>query len=207
MLTIRENLLETIKKDGKPDRLVNCYTAFKPIGGDPVFQYVRGNRIRGTNSYDRWGTYISFPEDQPAAVPIVTPENAIIKDMEEWKESVKVPDLRANCSEGWETALKNKSAIDSSEYLSMTIMGGLGSIPGSIFGAIFFVILPEFLRWLGTFCGEWIVEWRQILYGLILVLMIMFKSDGILGGFDLRQIHLYNRLQKKNAAAEEGQKK
>ena len=88
MLTIRENLLETIKKDGKPDRLVNCYTAFKPIGGDPVFQYVRGNRIRGTNSYDRWGTYISFPEDQPAAVPIVTPENAIIKDMEEWKESV-----------------------------------------------------------------------------------------------------------------------
>ena len=93
------------------------------------------------------------------------------------------------------------------QILSMTIMGGLGSIPGSIFGAIFFVILPEFLRWLGTFCGEWIVEWRQILYGLILVLMIMFKSDGILGGFDLRQIHLYNRLQEKNAAAEEGQKK
>lgn len=46
------------------------------------------------------------------------------------------------------------------QILSMTIMGGLGSIPGSIFGAIFFVILPEFLRWLGTFCGEWIVEWR-----------------------------------------------
>ena len=67
MLTRRENLLETIKPDGKPDRLTNCYTAFKPIGGDPVFQYVRGNRIRGTNSYDRWGTYISFPEDQPAA--------------------------------------------------------------------------------------------------------------------------------------------
>ena len=123
LLTIRENLLETIKKGGKPDRLVNCYTAFKPIGGDPVFQYVRGNRIRGTNSYDRWGTYISFPEDQPAAVPIVTPENAVVKDIEEWKDSVKVPDLRANCSEGWETALKNKAAIDSSEYLSMTIMG------------------------------------------------------------------------------------
>ena len=100
MLTRRENLLETIKPDGKPDRLTNCYTAFKPIGGDPVFQYVRGNRIRGTNSYDRWGTYISFPEDQPAATPIVTAENQIIQDIEEWKEYVKVPDLRANCSEG-----------------------------------------------------------------------------------------------------------
>ncbi len=86
--------------------------------------------------------------------------------------------------------------------LSMTIMGGLGSIPGSIIGAIFFVILPEVLRWLGTFCGEWIVEWRQIIYGLILVIMIMFKSDGILGGFDLRQIHLYNKLVKEKEAEE-----
>ncbi len=123
MLTPRENVLETIKKDGKPDCLTNCYTAFKPIGGDPVFQYVRGNRIRGTDSYDRWGTFISFPEDQPAAVPIVTAENQVIQDIEEWKKYVKVPDLRANCSDGWETALKNKAAIDSSQYFSMTVMG------------------------------------------------------------------------------------
>ncbi|MCF0120451.1 MAG: branched-chain amino acid ABC transporter permease, partial [Oscillospiraceae bacterium] len=86
------------------------------------------------------------------------------------------------------------------QILSMTIMGGLGSIPGSIIGAIFFVVLPEFLRWLGTILGDWIVSWRQILYGLILVLMIMFKSDGILGGFDLRQIHLFNKLSAENKA-------
>lgn len=87
------------------------------------------------------------------------------------------------------------------QILSMTIMGGLGSIPGSIIGAVFFVVLPEFLRFLGTFCGEWIMEWRQILYGLILVLMIMFKSDGILGGFDLKQINLYNSLELEKEAA------
>jgi hypothetical protein len=123
MLTQRENVLETIKKDGLPDRLTNCYKAFVPIGGDPVFQYVRGNRVRGTNSYDRWGTYIAFPEDQPAAIPIVTSENQVIKDIEDWRKYVRVPDLRANCSKGWETAQKNKAAIDASEYLSMTIMG------------------------------------------------------------------------------------
>ena len=123
MLTARENVLETIQKGGRPDRLTNCYTAFKPIGGDPVFQYVRGNRVRGTDSYDRWGTFISFPEDQPAAVPVVTAENQVIKDIEEWQEYVKVPDLRAECSEGWEAAKQNKAAIDASEYLSMTIMG------------------------------------------------------------------------------------
>lgn len=122
MLTQRENFLATIGKGGKPDRLVVCYEPLKPIADDPVFQYVRGNRVRGTNSYDRWGTYIMFPEEAPAAVPLVTDENAVIKDIEEWKDSVKVPDLRANCSEGWEKALANKAAI-SDEYLSMTVMG------------------------------------------------------------------------------------
>lgn len=38
MLTAKENVLETLKKDGRLDRLTNCYTAFKAIGGDPVFQ-------------------------------------------------------------------------------------------------------------------------------------------------------------------------
>lgn len=123
MLTKKQNFLETIKKDGRPDRLVSCFSPFKPIAGDPVFKFVRGNRVRGTTSYDQWGTLILFPEDQPAAIPHVTAENQVIQDLEDWKKYVKVPDLRANCSTGWETALKNKAEIDSSEFLSMTIMG------------------------------------------------------------------------------------
>ena len=123
MLTQKQNVLETLKKDGNPDRLAACYTPFQPIAGDPVFQFIRGNRIRGTTSYDQWGTLILFPEDQPAAVPHVTDENQVIKDIEEWQKYVKVPDLRANCSEGWETALQNKAAIDTSDYFSATVMG------------------------------------------------------------------------------------
>ncbi|NLV50245.1 MAG: uroporphyrinogen decarboxylase (URO-D) [Clostridiales bacterium] len=123
MLTNRQNFLETIKKDGKPDRLCACFTALKPIGSDPVFRFVRGNRIRGTDSVDRWGTFISFPEDQPAAIPVVTPENQVIKDMENWREYVRVPDLRANCAEGWETARAIRDGIDKNEYLTMTVMG------------------------------------------------------------------------------------
>ena len=122
MLSPKENLLETIRKGGHPERLPVCFSPFRPIGGDPVFQFVRGNRVRGTNSYDRWGTYISFPEDQPAAIPIVTPENQVIRNIEEWRQYVTVPDLRANCSQGWETALENKKAIPE-EFLSMTVMG------------------------------------------------------------------------------------
>jgi len=123
MLTERQNFLETIKKDGKPERLPVCYTAFKHINNDPVFQFVRGNRVRGTDSYDRWGTLISFPEDQPAAVPIVTPENQVIKDIEKWRDYVKVPNLRANCSDGWEAAIADCAAVDRNEYLTMSVMG------------------------------------------------------------------------------------
>ena len=96
MLTEKENLLEFLKKDGKPERLVNGYDAFRVIGGDPVGQFVRGNRIKGTDSYDRWGCFVSWPEDQPRAIPIITPENQVIQDIEEWQKYVKVPDLRGN---------------------------------------------------------------------------------------------------------------
>ena len=60
--------------------------------------------------------------DQPAAIPIVTPENQVIRNIEEWERYVKAPDLRANCSRGWETARKNKAEIPEG-YLSMTVMG------------------------------------------------------------------------------------
>ena len=123
MLTPKENLLETLKKDGKPECLCNSYTMFRGIPGDPVFKYIRGNRVRGTNSYDPWGTYILFPDDAPAAVPLVTPENQVIKDVAEWKKYVKIPDLAAHCSQGWEDAIAARDAIDQDKYLTMTVMG------------------------------------------------------------------------------------
>ena len=122
-MNTKQNLLETLKKNGAPACLPNSYTAFRPIGGDPVFKYVRGNRVRGTNSVDRWGTLILFPEDAPAAVPFVTPENQVIKDINNWREYVKVPDLAANCSDGWEDAINAKNEIDRENYLTMTVMG------------------------------------------------------------------------------------
>ncbi len=122
MLTPRENFLETIKKGGQPDRLACCYNAFKVIDGDPVFHYLRDNRVRGTDSFDRWGTLISFPETQPFAIPIVTQENQVIQDIEKWRDYVKVPDLRANCTD-WDEALKNKAAIDKEQYLTLIPMG------------------------------------------------------------------------------------
>lgn len=108
MLTQKENFLETLKKNGKPDRLVNQYQPFVPIMNDPLQRYTRGNRVRGTTSVDKWGTEILFPEDAPGPMPHVTNENKVCPDITRWREYVKVPDLQANCSEGWEDALEQR---------------------------------------------------------------------------------------------------
>lgn len=123
MLTPKENLLETIKKDGKPDRLVNQYQPFVPIMNDPLSKYTRGNRVRGTTSFDRWGTQILFPEDAPGPMPHVTEEHKVCPDITQWQKYVKVPDLTANCSDGWEDALASAAAVDRSEKLVMGFMG------------------------------------------------------------------------------------
>ncbi len=124
MLTPKQNLLEALKFDkGKPECLCNSFTMLRGIPGDPCFKLIRGNRIRGTNSYDQWGTLILFPEDAPAAVPLVTAENQVIKDITEWQKYVKVPDLIGKCSDGWEAAIEAEKAIDHDKYLTMVVMG------------------------------------------------------------------------------------
>lgn len=72
--------------------------------------------------------------------------------------------------------------------LSMTILGGLGSIPGSIIGAILLTVIPELLRDL--------MEWRQIIYGLILALMVIYRPQGLVGGFNLKHIRQRDRFSK-----------
>ena len=56
--------------------------------------------------------------------------------------------------------------------LSMVVLGGMGSIPGVILGASLLVILPEFLRELA--------DYRMLLFGVLLVLMMVFRPQGLL---------------------------
>lgn len=58
--------------------------------------------------------------------------------------------------------------------LTMAILGGLASIPGSIIGAATLTIFPELLRSLNIY--------RYLFFGIILVLMMRLRPQGILGG-------------------------
>jgi branched-chain amino acid transport system permease protein len=75
------------------------------------------------------------------------------------------------------------------EALAMIIFGGLGSIAGATLGAVFLSFLPEGLRLASAalpeaaaaLIGDSIYEIRGIAYGIIIVLMLRFKPDGLIG--------------------------
>lgn len=73
------------------------------------------------------------------------------------------------------------------ELLNMVVLGGLGSIPGTILGAGILTILPEMLRV--------VAEYRMLFYGALLVIMMIFRPNGLLG--DVRIYDIRKRLGKK----------
>lgn len=59
------------------------------------------------------------------------------------------------------------------EILNMVVLGGMGSIPGTIIGAVTLTILPEMLRIVN--------EYRLLFYGALLVILMIFRPNGLLG--------------------------
>lgn len=123
MLKAKQNFLETIKPNGKPDRIVKQYEGtvlIPPI--DPVNKYVRGVRFEGMPpTKDRWGTMVAWPVGDVAAMPIVTDEYKVIKDITRWHDFTKVPDVIANCSKAelWEPFLQKIEQVNREETLVM----------------------------------------------------------------------------------------
>ena len=62
--------------------------------------------------------------------------------------------------------------------LSIVIIGGLGNLTGSFLAAAFLVLLPEALRFVGM-PDSIAANMRQIIYGLILVLVMMTGKNGV----------------------------
>jgi branched-chain amino acid transport system permease protein len=74
------------------------------------------------------------------------------------------------------------------EYLAMVIIGGMGNIPGAIFGAAFITLLNELLRYITgllmnmgvvTSSGLNMAPLREFVFGLSIVLFILLEPRGI----------------------------
>ena len=68
--------------------------------------------------------------------------------------------------------------------IAIIILGGLASLRGSIVGAVFLVLLPEMLRFVG-FPDEIAAQMRQAVYGLLLILLMLYRPQGLVGEYKL----------------------
>ncbi len=69
--------------------------------------------------------------------------------------------------------------------LSMVLLGGLRSIRGSIIGAYVLISLPELMRFIG-FPEATSALLRQMLYGILLILIMYVRPQGLMGTVKLR---------------------
>lgn len=68
--------------------------------------------------------------------------------------------------------------------LTIIILGGLANVRGSILGALFLVLLPEALRFVG-FSSDSAAHMRQLTYGLMLIILMRYRPQGLLGEYKL----------------------
>lgn len=74
------------------------------------------------------------------------------------------------------------TAMESIAVLLMVVFGGMGSIKGSFIGALTLVIFPEMLRFLGL-PSSVAAPLRQMIYGLLLIILMMKRPQGIMGEY------------------------
>jgi branched-chain amino acid transport system permease protein len=71
------------------------------------------------------------------------------------------------------------------DYLILVVLGGMGSITGSVLAAYILTYLQEFLRFLK--------DYRLIIYPLILIAVMLYRPAGLLGMKELSFVRLYKR--------------
>lgn len=73
----------------------------------------------------------------------------------------------------------NFTYMESVTILCMVVLGGLGSIPGVILGAVVLTLLPEALRDVATY--------RYAIYGILLAMMMIMRPQGMISMSKLKR--------------------
>ena len=72
------------------------------------------------------------------------------------------------------------------DYLIYVVLGGMGSITGSVLAAFVLTYLQEFLRFLKDF--------RLLIYPLILIVVMLYRPQGLLGMKELSFVKTYDKF-------------
>lgn len=74
------------------------------------------------------------------------------------------------------------------DVLLMVVLGGMGSLTGSVLGATMLTVLPEVLRFLA--------QWRLVIYSLVLILFMVFRPGGIMGRAEIGELFRFKLRRK-----------
>ena len=72
-------------------------------------------------------------------------------------------------------------------YLTMVVLGGLGSITGSIAGAVILTFISAAL-------ASW-PEWRMIIYSVMLIILMLYRPQGLFGNIELVNMNIFKRFK------------
>ena len=90
------------------------------------------------------------------------------------------------------------SAEVSNNMLSAVVFGGMGSISGPVIASAILTAIPEVLRA--------VARWRLVIYGLLMVVVMLFRPEGLLGNRKLSLYPLIKKYKEKKAGAKKGER-
>ncbi|MYE45458.1 MAG: branched-chain amino acid ABC transporter permease, partial [Chloroflexi bacterium] len=104
-----------------------------------------------------------------------------------WVISAMMAGLAGGLFASWTTFIDPNSFIllESMLLVCIVILGGLATIWGSLLGAMAFVLLEEGMRFLPFIPPEFVGQARQIVLGVLLVLLMLFRPQGLVGRYRL----------------------
>ena len=89
------------------------------------------------------------------------------------------------------------SFMRSTEMVIMVVLGGMGSLTGSIVATIILTALPELLRSFG--------DNRMLVYSIVLVVVMIFRPTGLAGSYEFSLYRsIFERRRKLDAGATKG---
>ena len=104
-----------------------------------------------------------------------------------WVISAMMAGLAGGLFSSWTSFIDPFSFIllESILLVSIVILGGLATIWGSLLGAMAFALLEEGMRFLPFVPLEHIGQIRQVVLGALLVLLMLFRPQGLVGRYRL----------------------
>jgi branched-chain amino acid transport system permease protein len=87
----------------------------------------------------------------------------------------------------------NFNFMVSIDFLIIVVLGGLGSVTGTVIAGFVLVSMQESLRFLS--------DYRMVIYPLILIVIMIFRPSGLMGRKEISIVGLFNRLRTRKGGA------